>query len=107
VAGNNVISFNKVGKANVVFKIVGLKRGVMDYRNNVFIARRVGWRFIGRIKKDDFVGRHLKAAVAEASEVRCAVLCYVVLRCVFVHASRSLGWSVKQCGAERCWPWTD
>lgn len=43
VAGNNVISLNPVGKAFVAFNLVGLKRGVMDYHNNIFIARELSW----------------------------------------------------------------
>ena len=72
VAGNNIISVNRVGRAQVIFKIVGLKRGVMDYRNNVFIARGVGWRAPfskrGGIPGDYF-DRQLKAAAAMAAEV--------------------------------------
>lgn len=43
MTGNNVISLTPVGKALVVFNIVGLKRGVMDYYNNFFIARELSW----------------------------------------------------------------
>ena len=70
MAGNNIVSINRVGKAQVVFKVVALRRGVMDYRNNVFLARNVGWRIIGRPRKDDFAIRNLKAAVAMTAEVR-------------------------------------
>ena len=61
-----------MGRARVVFKIVGLKRGVMDYRNNIFIARGVGWRAPfsqrGGIP-GDYIDRHRKAAVVMAAEV--------------------------------------
>lgn len=70
IAGNNIVSVNRVGKARVVFKIVGLKRGVMDYRNNLFIARNVGWRLIGRNMGEDFFERQLKAETTMAAEVR-------------------------------------
>lgn len=43
VTGSNIISFNKVGKALVAFNLVGLKRGVFDYHNNIFIARELSW----------------------------------------------------------------
>ncbi len=73
IAGNNIVSVNQVGKAQVVFKIVALKRGVMDYRNNLFIARNVGWRLTGRLIPGDFFDRHRKAAIAMAAEVSLSV----------------------------------
>lgn len=79
-----------MGRAQVVFKIVGLKRGVMDYRNNVFIARGVGWRAPfsrrGGIP-GDYIDRHRKAAVVMAAEVGGCVL-----RCVALEEDDGGGW---------------
>lgn len=49
---------------------MALKRGVMDYHNNVFIARNLGWRIQGAPIPEDFLERQRRAALAMTLEVR-------------------------------------
>jgi hypothetical protein len=70
VAGNNVFSLNPVGKSLVAFKLVALKRGVMDYHNNFFIARELSWVYARQLAGAPSRGRErVRVLPTEKGEV--------------------------------------
>ena len=79
VAGNNVILAGTIGNARSIYGLVTVnKHGQTDWRKNIFLAKKISWRFSGlgpNGQGDDFVARRRlsfleaegKAAAAEGA----------------------------------------
>lgn len=64
VAGNNVFLSTQLGNSTVLFNVLTVnKHGQTDWSRNIFVARKISWRFtdVGP-NPDDFVGRRLEAS---------------------------------------------
>ena len=76
IAGNNVILAGKIGNARSIYGLVTVnKHGQTDWQKNIFLAKKISWRFSGAGPQgDDFIARRSLGGADEKPRRRLSFL---------------------------------